>query len=162
MRPDDVALVHFTSGTTGKPKGAVHVHEAVVAHPVTGRVVLDLHPGDVYWCTADPGWVTGTSYGIVAPLTNAVTSIVDEGDFDPERWYGILEREAVSVWYTAPTAIRMLMRAGTELAHQHRFDALRFLASVGEPLNPEAVVWGGRRSACRSTTTGGRRRPAGS
>ena len=142
MRPDDVALVHFTSGTTGKPKGAVHVHEAVVAHSVTGRVVLDLHPGDVYWCTADPGWVTGTSYGIVAPLTNAVTSIVDEGDFDPERWYGILEREAVSVWYTAPTAIRMLMRAGTELAHQHRFDALRFLASVGEPLNPEAVVWG--------------------
>jgi acetyl-CoA synthetase len=142
MRPDDVALVHFTSGTTGAPKGAVHVHEAVVAHAVTGRVVLDLHPGDVYWCTADPGWVTGTSYGIIAPLTNAVTSIVDDGDFDAERWYGILEREAVSVWYTAPTAIRMLMRTGSGVARQHRFDSLRFLASVGEPLNPEAVVWG--------------------
>jgi acetyl-CoA synthetase len=141
-RPDDIALVHFTSGTTGTPKGAYHVHRAVVAHSVTGRLVLDLHPDDIYWCTADPGWVTGTSYGIIAPLTNGVTSIVDEGEFDPERWYATLEREAVSVWYTAPTAIRMLMKAGTELAREHRFPALRFLASVGEPLNPEAVVWG--------------------
>jgi len=140
--PEEVALLHFTSGTTGKPKGAVHVHEAVVAHHITGRLALDLHPGDVFWCTADPGWVTGTSYGIVAPLTNGVSSIVDEAEFEVERWYRILEEQRVSVWYTAPTAIRMMMRAGPELARKHDLPALRFLASVGEPLNPEAVVWG--------------------
>jgi acetyl-CoA synthetase len=140
--PDDMALIHFTSGTTGRPKGAVHVHGAVIAHAVTGRFALDLQPNDIFWCTADPGWVTGTSYGIVAPLVNRVTMIVDEADFDAERWYAILERERVQVWYTAPTAIRMLMRAGKDLAKGHDFSALRFLASVGEPLNPEAVVWG--------------------
>jgi acetyl-CoA synthetase len=140
--PEDVALVHFTSGTTGMPKGAVHVHEAIVSHHITGKLALDLHPEDVFWCTADPGWVTGTSYGIISPLSNGVTMIVDEGDFDAERWYGILESERVSVWYTAPTAIRMLMKAGVELAHEREFPALRFLASVGEPLNPEGVVWG--------------------
>jgi acetyl-CoA synthetase len=140
--PEDPALLHFTSGTTGTPKGALHVHEAVVAHHVTGRLALDLHPEDVFWCTADPGWVTGTSYGIIAALTNGVTSIVDEADFDAARWYGILAKERVTVWYTAPTAIRMLMKAGTGLARTHEFAALRFLASVGEPLNPEAVVWG--------------------
>ncbi len=140
--PEDVALLHFTSGTTGKPKGAVHVHDAVVAHHVTGKLALDLHPDDIFWCTADPGWVTGTSYGIIAPLTNGVTMIVDEADFDADRWYGVLERERVSVWYTAPTAIRMLMKVGAERARQHDLRALRFLASVGEPLNPEAVVWG--------------------
>ena len=140
--PDDRALLHFTSGTTGKPKGAVHVHEAVVAHHITGRYALDLHPDDIFWCTADPGWVTGTSYGIIAPLTNGVTSIVDEAEFDAERWYRILQNERVTVWYTAPTAIRMLMKAGVELARKYDTSALRFLASVGEPLNPEAVVWG--------------------
>jgi acetyl-CoA synthetase len=140
--PEDMALLHFTSGTTGKPKGAIHVHGAVVAHHATARMALDFHPDDVFWCTADPGWVTGTSYGIIAPLTHGLTSIVDEADFDADRWYGILERERVSVWYTAPTAIRMLMKAGTDLARQHAFPALRFLASVGEPLNPEGVVWG--------------------
>jgi acetyl-CoA synthetase len=140
--PEDVALLHFTSGTTGTPKGAVHVHEAVVAHHITGKLALDLHPDDVFWCTADPGWVTGTSYGIIAPLTNGVTSIVDEADFDPVRWYAMLRDERVSVWYTAPTAIRMMMKAGAQLAREYAFPALRFLASVGEPLNPEAVVWG--------------------
>ena len=140
--PEDRALLHFTSGTTGTPKGAIHVHGAVVAHHVTGKLALDLHDDDIFWCTADPGWVTGTSYGIIAPLTNGVTSIIDEADFDARRWYGILQHERVSVWYTAPTAIRTLMRAGLEMAKEYDLSALRFLASVGEPLNPEAVVWG--------------------
>ena len=141
-RPDDLALVHFTSGTTGRPKGVMHVHEAVIAHHVSASLALDMQPSDVYWCTADPGWVTGTSYGIIAPLTHGVTMVVDEAEFDPRRWYQILEEQQVNVWYTAPTAIRMLMKAGTELAHAHKFPALRFMASVGEPLNPQAVVWG--------------------
>ena len=141
-RPGDGSFLHFTSGTTGTPKGAMHVHGAAVMHYATGKYALDLHPEDVFWCTADPGWVTGTSYGIVAPLLHGVTSIVDEADFDAERWYRILEEQSVSVWYTAPTAIRMLMKAGPELARAHRFPKLRFIASVGEPLNPEAVWWG--------------------
>ncbi|HPM65679.1 MAG TPA: acetate--CoA ligase [Piscinibacter sp.] len=140
--PADMALLHFTSGTTGTPKGAIHVHEAVLTHFATGRYALDLHDDDVYWCTADPGWVTGTSYGIVAPLLHGVTSIVDEAEFDAERWYRILQEQRVSVWYTAPTAIRMLMKAGPELAGKYTFPRLRFVASVGEPLNPEAVWWG--------------------
>ena len=140
--PEDVALVHFTSGTTGTPKGAVHVHGAIVSHAVTGKLALDLHPDDVFWCTADPGWVTGTSYGMISPLANGVTMIVDEAEFDAERWYGILESEAVSVWYTAPTAIRMMMKTGVELVREHHYPALRFLASVGEPLNPSGVVFG--------------------
>ena len=89
--PEDMALLHFTSGTTGRPKGAIHVHEAVVAHHVTGKFVLDLHPQDVFWCTADPGWVTGTSYGIIAPLTCGITNVVAEAEFDAELWYRILE-----------------------------------------------------------------------
>ncbi|MDP1731621.1 MAG: AMP-binding protein, partial [Devosia sp.] len=140
--PEDMALLHFTSGTTGRPKGAVHVHEAVVTHHITGRYALDLHPDDVFWCTADPGWVTGTSYGIISPLTNGITMIVDEAEFDAERWYRILEAEKVNVWYTAPTAIRMLMKAGTDPIKGKDLSKLRFMASVGEPLNPEAVVWG--------------------
>ena len=139
---EDMSLLHFTSGTTGTPKGAMHVHGAVATHWATGKYALDLHPEDIYWCTADPGWVTGTSYGIVAPLLHGVTSIVDEADFDPERWYRILDEEKVSVWYTAPTAIRMLMKAGAEIARKRSYPALRFIASVGEPLNPEAVWWG--------------------
>ncbi len=139
---EDLALLHFTSGTTGTPKGAMHVHRAVVTHWATGRYALDLHPEDVFWCTADPGWVTGTSYGIIAPLLHGVTSIVDMAEFDAERWYRILQTQQVTVWYTAPTAIRMLMKAGPELARGFRFPQLRFVASVGEPLNPEAVWWG--------------------
>ncbi len=140
-RPEDMALLHFTSGTTGRPKGAVHVHEAVVAHHVTGKLALDIRPGDRVWCTADPGWVTGMSYGIIAPLTNGATLIVDEAEFDAERWYRTLQDERVTVWYTAPTAIRMMMKVGTALVRKYDLHHLRFLASVGEPLNPEAVAW---------------------
>jgi acetyl-CoA synthetase len=140
--PEDMALLHFTSGTTGRPKGAVHVHEAVVGHHITGRLALDLHPGDVFWCTADPGWVTGMSYGIISPLTNGTTLIVDQAEFDAERWYRILQDQKVAVWYTAPTAIRMLMKVGAGIAKRFDLSKLRFISSVGEPLNPEAVVWG--------------------
>lgn len=140
--PEDMALLHFTSGTTGRPKGAVHVHQSVVAHHVTGKLALDLHPDDVFWCTADPGWVTGTSYGIISPLTNGATLIVDQAEFDAERWYHILEAQRINVWYTAPTAIRMLMKVGANIAKRFDLSNLRFMASVGEPLNPEAVVWG--------------------
>jgi len=140
--PEDPALLHFTSGTTGLPKGAIHVHSAVLTHYATARIALDLHPDDVFWCTADPGWVTGTSYGIVAPLVIGATCIVDGADFDPLRWARILESERINVWYTAPTAIRLLMKAGPELFAGHRFPVLRLIASVGEALNPEAVWWG--------------------
>ena len=140
--PEDPALLHFTSGTTGLPKGAVHVQEAVVAHHATARMVLDLHEDDVFWCTADPGWVTGTSYGIIGPLTRGVTLVTDAADFDARRWYSVLQDERVTVFYTAPTALRMLMRSGSSLAHEYDLSGLRHVASVGEPLNPEAVMWG--------------------
>jgi acetyl-CoA synthetase len=140
--PEDMANLHFTSGTTGMPKGAIHVHGAVVVHYLTAKYVLDLHPGDIYWCTADPGWVTGTSYGAIAPLLHGVTNIVDEADFDAERWYHVLQEQKVSVWYTAPTGIRRLMRVGIEPRKQFDLSQLRLVHSVGEPLNPEAVVWG--------------------
>ncbi|MFC5499724.1 acetate--CoA ligase [Caenimonas terrae] len=140
--PESTALLHFTSGTTGRPKAAVHVHQAVLSHLVTGIYALDLHDDDVFWCTADPGWVTGTSYGILAPLCNGVTSVVVEAEFDAQAWYSVLQRERVTVWYTAPTAIRMMMKLGAQALQGYDLSALRFAASVGEPLNPEAVLWG--------------------
>lgn len=140
--PEDPALLHFTSGTTGMPKGVLHVHEAVLTHYITGRYVLDFKAGDMYWCTADPGWVTGTSYGIIAPLVNGVTVIVDEGEFDAMRWYSILEEHKVSVWYTAPTAIRRLMRMDINPSSSYHLENLRLILSVGEPLHAEAVIWG--------------------
>ena len=140
--PEDMSVLHFTSGTTGMPKGVILVHKAVYAHWMSGQYVLDLHPDDIYWCTADPGWVTGTSYGIITPWIHGVTNIVDEGEFDAARWYSILQDEKVSVWYTAPTAIRRLMRIESEPMQEYDLSQLRLIQSVGEPLNPEAVIWG--------------------
>ena len=140
--PRDIALLHFTSGTSGTPKGVVHVHEAVIMHNITGRLALDLHPSDIFWCTADPGWVTGISYGFIAPLTIGATVIVDSEEFNAERWYRILQQQKVSVWYTVPTAVSMMMRVGIGVAARYDTSSLRFLASVGEPLDPEAIVWG--------------------
>ena len=140
--PEDLALLHFTSGTTGTPKGALHVHKAVLTHYITGKYVLDFHEGDVFWCTADPGWVTGTSYGIIAPLVNGVTSIIDEEEFDAARWYSILEEHKVTIWYTAPTAIRRLMRMDIKPLENYNLENLRIILSVGEPLQAEAVIWG--------------------
>ncbi len=139
---EDYSVMHYTSGTTGKPKGAAHVHNAIIGQYATGKYVLDLHEDDVYWCTADPGWVTGTSYGMFAPWSNGVTSLVYEGGFGAGHWYSLIEKYKVTVWYTAPTAIRMLMKAGDEAAKKHDLSSLRYTMSVGEPLNPEAVVWG--------------------
>jgi acetyl-CoA synthetase len=138
---EDYAIMHYTSGTTGKPKGAAHVHQAVWGHYATGKYVLDFHEDDIYWCTADPGWVTGTSYGMFAPFTNGVTSVIYEGGFSASKWYEIIQRYKVTVWYTAPTAIRLLMKAGEQVANRFDFSSLRYTMSVGEPLNPEAVVW---------------------
>lgn len=141
--PDDFSIIHYTSGTTGKPKGAAHRHGAVVAQAATAKYVLDLQPEqDIYWCTADPGWVTGTSYGMFGPWALGQTMLVYEGGFKAEVWYQLLQEYRVTVWYTAPTAIRMLMKAGDELPRQYDLSSLRHLCSVGEPLNPEAVVWG--------------------
>ncbi|MBI4866419.1 MAG: acetate--CoA ligase [Candidatus Wallbacteria bacterium] len=140
--PDDFSIIHYTSGTTGKPKGAVHRHKAILGQYLTARHVLDLHEDDVYWCTADPGWVTGTSYGMFGPWSIGVPLVFFEGPFSAEGWYKILEKYKVTVWYTAPTAIRMLMKAGEEIVKKFDLSALRHMASVGEPLNPEAIYWG--------------------
>jgi acetyl-CoA synthetase len=135
------SVLHYTSGTTGNPKGALHVHGALLAQYLTAKWVLDLRPDDVYWCNADPGWVTGTSYGIIGPWANGVTQVVLDAGFSAARWYDFIQRHHVTVWYSAPTAIRLLMREGTELVRRHDLSSLRHLCSVGEPLNAEAVHW---------------------
>jgi acetyl-CoA synthetase len=139
---EQTALIHFTSGTTGRPKGSLHVHEAMIALHSSARFALDLKAGDVFWCTAAPGWATGIFYGILAPLSHGATVLVDGGTWDAERCYRLLEQEKVNVLYTEPAAMRQLMQGGEELAQRYRFDALRLIASGGEPLTAEAVRWG--------------------
>ncbi|MFD2612885.1 acetate--CoA ligase [Paenibacillus gansuensis] len=139
---EDGMLLHYTSGSTGKPKGVYHVHNAMIQHYYTGKIVLDLQEDDVYWCTADPGWVTGTSYGIFAPWLNGATNVIRGGRFSPQDWYQTIANYKVTVWYSAPTAFRMLMGAGDDVAKQFDLSSLRHVLSVGEPLNPEVVRWG--------------------
>ncbi|WP_276352647.1 acetate--CoA ligase [Cohnella caldifontis] len=139
---EDGLILHYTSGSTGKPKGVFHVQNAMIQHYHTGRIVLDLREDDVYWCTADPGWVTGTSYGVFAPWLNGVTNVIRGGRFSPQDWYSTLEKYKVTVWYSAPTAFRMLMGAGDEAVKPFDLSSLRHVLSVGEPLNPEVVRWG--------------------
>lgn len=141
-KPEDHAFLLYTSGSTGKSKGVVHAHLSVLQQYLTHKLVHDIHPEDIYWCTADHGWVTGISYGILGPLSNGATILQFEGRFDPGAWYSLIERHQVSIWYTAPTAIRMLMKAGDELVGKYDLSAMRHVYSVGEPLNPECIRWG--------------------
>jgi acetyl-CoA synthetase len=135
------SILHYTSGTTGQPKGAQHVHGSLISQYLTSKWVLDLQDNDVYWCNADPGWVTGTSYGIIGPWACGVTQVVTEAGFNTEAWYRFIQRNKVTVWYSAPTAIRLLMKEGKDVVKKFDLSCLRHLCSVGEPLNAEAVIW---------------------
>ncbi|MGK4152788.1 acetate--CoA ligase [Kurthia gibsonii] len=139
---EDGAVLHYTSGSTGKPKGVLHVHNAMIQQYQSAKWVLDLKDDDIYWCTADPGWVTGTAYGIFAPWLHGISMVIVGGRFSPESWYGALEKYKVTVWYSAPTAFRMLMGAGNHVVEQYDLSHLRHVLSVGEPLNPEVIKWG--------------------
>lgn len=138
---DTPAILHYTSGSTGKPKGVLHRHGALEAHRRTTRDILGVGPDDLFWCTADQGWVTGISYGVTGPWSQGVTQLHFAGGYDAEKWFEALEREKVSVWYTAPTALRMLMREDRSLYARFDLSHLRHLSSVGEPLNPEVIRW---------------------
>jgi len=142
MLPTEPAFMLYTSGTTGKPKGIIHTHQAILLEHMTAKWVLDLRDEDVYWCTADPGWVTGIAYEILGSWSNGASSLIYEGRFDPEKWYQLLQDYKVNVWYTAPTAIRMLAASDPNLVKKYDLSSLRHLCSVGEPLNPEAIWWG--------------------
>jgi acetyl-CoA synthetase len=143
-KAESPSVLHYTSGTTGQPKGVQHVHYSLISQYLTAKWVLDLRDDDIYWCTADPGWVTGTSYGIIAPFSLGVTQCVLDAGFSAEAWYRFMEKHGVSMWYSAPTAIRSLMKGGDDLVKRFDLSRLRHLASVGEPLNSEAVVWSER------------------
>ena len=142
LEREDPTLLHYTEGSNGKPKGIVLVQEAMVQQLQTTRWVLDLNDEDIYWCTADPGWVTGTVYGIFGPMLAGATSLVVGGKFSPKSWYEAIEEYGVTVWYSAPTAFRMLMGAGESQLRTFDLSSLRHILSVGEPLNPEVIRWG--------------------
>ncbi len=135
------SVLHYTSGTTGQPKGAQHVHYSLISQYISAKYVLDLKDDDIYWCTADPGWVTGTSYGIIGAWANGVTQCVLDAGFKAQNWYEFIQEQKISVWYSAPTAIRALMKEGDQIVKDHDLSSLRHLCSVGEPLNAEAVIW---------------------
>ncbi len=139
---EDPLILHYTSGSTGKPKGVLHVHNAMIGHYITAKWVLDLKEDDVLWCTADPGWVTGTSYGMYGPWLNGCTSFIRGGRFDAEKWYQTIEKYKITAWFSAPTAFRMMMAAGDDLVKKYDLSNLRHIFSVGEPLNPEVIKWG--------------------
>ncbi|WP_085055820.1 acetate--CoA ligase [Staphylococcus haemolyticus] len=141
LKEDDGLILHYTSDSTGQPKGVLHVQKAMLLHYISGKYVLDLKEDDIYWCTADPGWVTGTSYGVFAPWLNGVTNCIAGGRFSPEQWYSMIETFKVTIWYTAPTALRMLMSAGDDVVEKYDLSSLRSILSVGEPLNPEVIKW---------------------
>jgi len=143
-RAESPSVLHYTSGTTGQPKGVKHVHYSLISQYLTTKWVLDLHKNDIYWCTADPGWVTGTSYGIIGPWSMGVTQCVLDAGFSAQTWYKFIEKYKITMWYSAPTAIRSLMKAGEEIIKSFDLSSLRHLASVGEPLNSEAVIWSER------------------
>lgn len=135
------SVLHYTSGTTGMPKGVKHVHYSLISQYLTTSWVLDLKDDDIYWCTADPGWVTGTSYGIIGAWATGTTQCVNDIGFSADAWYKFIEKHRITMWYSAPTAIRSLMKAGDEIIKNYDLSSLRHLASVGEPLNAEAVIW---------------------
>ena len=140
-KAESPSVLHYTSGTTGQPKGVKHVHYSLISQYLTTKWVLDLQEDDIYWCTADPGWVTGTSYGIIGPWSLGITQCVLDSGFSAQSWYQFIEKYRITVWYSAPTAIRSLMKAGDEIIRNFDLSSLRHLASVGEPLNSEAVIW---------------------
>ena len=142
MDREDAVMMHYTSGTTGKAKGVVHVHNAMIGHYITTRYVQDVTESDIYWCTADPGWVTGTSYACWGPWLNGTSQLSYSGRFDSATWYGLIDQYQVTIWYTAPTALRLLMKDGLDVANKFDFSSLRYITSVGEPLNPEVIRWG--------------------
>lgn len=142
--PDVPSVLHYTSGSTGKPKGVLHRHNAILHLHSTTIDVLGLHGDDIFWCTADQGWVTGTSYGIIGPWSHGITQVHFGGGYDVEGWFGLLENEKITVWYTAPTALRMLLREDPTIFNRFELASLRHICSVGEPLNPEVIHWARR------------------
>lgn len=142
--PETPSVLHYTSGSTGKPKGVQHVHRSIITQASTFRGILSVADDDIYWCTADPGWVTGISYGVIGPWSQGITQVHFGGSYNAEAWFQILERERVNVWYTAPTALRMLMQEDEALYRRADLTHLRHIFSVGEPLNPAVIAWGRR------------------